>query len=317
MKIVVVEPLGLPRAAVEEILRPVAQQGHEITVYEDRPADPAATIARLDDAQIAVIANMPFPAEVIAAAPELRFVAVAFTGVNHIDIAACRERGIAVSNAAGFSTESVAELTVAMIIGLLRNVVPGDAAVRNGGTNAGLFGHELNGKTVGVIGTGEIGRRVATVLSAFGVRLLGYNRTRYPEMEQLGMQYLALDELLPASDIVTVHVAMTPETTGLLSADRIAMMKPGAFLFNLARGPVIDSRAAAQALREGRLGGLGADVFETEPPIAADHPLLGAPNTLLLPHVAFGTEESFRKRAGIVRENIEAWLAGSPTRVIV
>ncbi|MFW5827263.1 MAG: NAD(P)-dependent oxidoreductase [Alkalispirochaeta sp.] len=317
MNITVLEPLGLTTPDLDATLAPLRAAGHHITIYQDRPSSPTETIARIGDAEVVVIANMPFPGEVVRAAKNLKFLAVAFTGVNHVDIDACTERGVAVSNAAGFSTESVAELTVGMIIGMLRNVVPGDAAVRAGGTNAGLFGRELNGMTVGIVGTGEIGRRVATVLSVFGVRLLGFNRTRYPQMEALGMQYLELDELLAASDVVSVHVALTPETTGLLSAERVAGMKPGAYLVNVARGKVVDSAAVAAALESGQLAGAAIDVFETEPPIAKDHPFLKAPNTLLLPHVAFGTHESFQKRAEIVLDNIESWLDGAQKRVIV
>lgn len=317
MKIHVIEPLGLPAADLRAVLAPLEAAGHELQIHEDRPDGVEATLARIGDAEIAVIANLPMPAAVIEAAPALRFLAVAFTGVNHVDVDACRARGVAVSNAAGFSTDSVAELTLGMIIGMLRNMVPGDTALREGRGNTGLFGRELRGMTVGIVGTGTIGRQVAQLLRPFGVRLLGSNRTRYPEMEQLGMQYLDLDALLAASDIVSVHVALTPDTENLLSRERIARMKPGARLVNLARGGVMDSQAVADALRDGRLAGFATDVYETEPPIAADHPFLAAPNTLLLPHVAFGTRESFHKRAVIVRENIEGWLSGSPLRVIV
>lgn len=317
MKIHVIEPLGLPAADLRAVLAPLEAAGHELRLFEDRPDGADATLERIADAEIVVIANMPMPAAVIEAAPQLRFLAVAFTGVNHVDIAACRSRGVRVSNAAGFSTDSVAELTVGMIIGLLRKLVPGDAALREGGTNAGLFGQELRGMSVGIVGTGTIGRQVAHLLRPFGVRLLGANRTHYPEMVEIGMQYLELDAVLAASDIICVHVALTEDTQQLISRERIARMKPGARLVNLARGGVLDSAAVAEALREGRLGGLATDVYETEPPIASDHPFMSAPNTLLLPHVAFGTRESFHKRAEIVRENIAGWLAGTPTRVIV
>ena len=317
MKIVVLEPLGLPDAALRDTLRPLSEAGHTIETWSDRPSSPAETLERLGDAEIAVIANMPFPGEVIRGAQQLTFLAVAFTGVNHIDLEACRERSVAVSNAAGFSTESVAELTVAMIIGLLRNVVPADAALRAGDTNAGLFGRELNGMTVGIVGTGEIGRRVATVLSAFGVRLLGFNRTQYPEMTALGLQYLPLEDVLAASDVVSLHVALTEQTRNLISAERVAAMKPGSYLINLARGPVVDSAAVARALTEGRLAGLATDVYETEPPIGDEHPFRSAPNTLLLPHVAFGTRESFHKRARIVAENVQSWIAGDQKRVVL
>ncbi len=317
MTIAVIEPLGLPRNVLEDHFRSLAESGHRIIYYDDRPTSSAETIRRLDGVDGAVIANLPFPREVIEAAQSLRFLSVAFTGVNHIDTDACRERGIGVSNAAGFSTESVAELTVAVIISLLRSIVPGDAALRSGGTNAGLFGRELHGKTVGIIGTGAIGRYVARLLSAFGVRLLGYNRTQYPEMVEIGMQYLSLEALLAASDIVTLHVPLTDQTRDLISGERIAEMKHGAYLVNMARGAVVDSAGLAAALKDGRLAGAGIDVYETEPPIDPAHPLLSAPNTVLLPHVAFGTRESFEKRAAVVVENLHSWIDRAQKRVIV
>jgi D-3-phosphoglycerate dehydrogenase len=317
MEIAVVEPLGLSREALERIFEPLTADGHTIRYHDARPTSTAETIERIGSAEIAIITNSPFPREVLDRTNALRYLAVAFTGVNHVDVEACREKGVAVSNAAGFSTDSVAELSVAMIISLMRNVIAGDPAVRSGGTNAGLFGRELRGKSVGVVGTGAIGRRVAELLTVFGVRLLGYNRTRYPEMEALGMQYLPLAELLAAADIVTVHVALTPETTTLIGERELSAIKPGAYLVNLARGAVLDSEAAAAALSDGRLAGLATDVYETEPPIDPAHPLLQAPNTLLLPHVAFGTNESFTKRAEITLDNIQGFLRGDQRRVVV
>jgi D-3-phosphoglycerate dehydrogenase len=317
MHISILEPLGVPADALARALEPLRSEGHTVVTHDTRPTSPAQTVERIGEAEIAVFTNLPMPREVIEGAPRLKFLSVAFTGVDHIALDACRERGIAVSNAAGFSTESVAELTVGMVLALLRSVVAGDTAVRAGGTNAGLFGRELNGKTVGVVGTGAIGRRTAAILSAFGVRLLGYNRTEYPEMVSLGMQYLPLDNLLAASDIVTVHLPLTDDTKGLFSRDRIARMKPGARIVNVARGAVIDSAALAEALRSGALAGAAIDVYEHEPPIPADHPLLNAPNVLALPHVAFGTAESFALRVEIVVENILGWASGSQIRVVL
>ena len=140
---------------------------------------------------------------------------------------------------------------------------------------------------------------------------MGYSRSQRPEALSLGLSYVSLDTLLAESDIVSLHTPLTDETRGMINRDRIAKMKPGAILINTARGAVADSQALADALREGRLGALGTDVFETEPPLSEDHPLLHAPHTVLTPHVAFATEESLDRRAEITFDNVIQWLSGT------
>lgn len=317
MTIAIVEPLGVPSDQLEAAVRPFREAGHEVKTWSDRPSGDAALSERMRGAEIAVVSNIPVTRAVVEACPDLRYLSIAFTGVDHVDLVACRERGITVSNSAGYPVESVAEHTIALALAVLRRVVEGDAATRSGGDSRGLAGYEINGRTVGIIGTGAIGRRTAQLFAAFGARVLGYNRSQAPEMVAMGMQYLELDALLAASDIVTVHLPLTDETRGLISAERIARMKPGAILINVARGPVVDGGALAAALTEGRLGGAGIDVFETEPPIATDHPLVSSPRTVLAPHVAYATHESFTRRIGIMGENIQGWLDGAPVRVVL
>lgn len=263
-----------------------------------------------------MLANQPLSAEIINACPKLKMLSVAFTGVDHIALEACRARNILVCNAAGYSTNTVAELTFGLAISVIRNIVPCDGRCRRAETKDGLVGFELFGKTFGVVGTGAIGTRVAKIAAAFGCRVLAYSRTAKQELVNAGVQYVSLDELLAQSDFVSLHVPLTDATRGLINAAAIAKMKQGAVLLNTARGPVVDSAALAEALNAGKLAGAGIDVFEGEPPIAENHPLCSAKNTVLTPHVAFASREALETRADIVFANIEKWLNGAPQNVV-
>lgn len=317
MKIAVLEPLGVSREYLEELAANLEKAGHELVYYETRKTDAQSLIERGRDAQILVIDNTPLKEEVICAWPEAKFLAVAFTGVDHVDLEACRRCGIAVSNAAGYSTNGVAELVFGLIISLYRSIPACDVQVRHGGTKDGLPGRELYGKTMGIIGTGAIGCRTAAIAAAFGCRLLAFSRTKKPQMEALGASYVSLEQLMEESDIVSVHVPSNAQTRGLVSREMIARMKPSAILINTARGPVVDNEALAQALQEGKIWGAGIDVFDMEPPIPQDYPLLQAPHTVLTPHVAFATDEAMEIRAQITISNIEHWLAEDQINIIL
>ncbi len=197
-----------------------------------------------------------------------------------------------------------------MMLSLSRYMVQCDQAVRDGKDKTGLVGTELAGKTLGVIGTGKIGTRVISIARAFGMDVIAYSRTVKPELEAMGVRYLPLAEVMAQSDIVTLHTPNNAETKGLISKELIEKMKPSATFINTARGPIVDSQALADALNAGKLRAAGIDVFEMEPPIPADHPLVTAKNVLLAPHVAFATKEAMERRAEIVFENMLAWLNG-------
>lgn len=218
-----------------------------------------------------------------------------------------------ICNCAGYSTSAVADLVFGMLISLARNIIPCNDVVRKGGTKDGLVGFELEGKVFGIVGTGAIGLRVASIAQAFGCKVYAYSRTK---KDVPGITYLPLNELMAACDIVSLHVPSTPETKALINADNLALMKPGAILINTARGPVVDSEALAAALTEGRLAGACIDVFEDEPPLDPSHPLLNAPNVIATPHVAFATKQAFEKRAVIVFENIRCYLDGHPQNIM-
>ena len=308
MKIVLLESLGVPDAMIEELAAPLRAAGHTFAAY-NRAEDEETLIRQAQDADVLMLANMPLGGRVIRACKQLKFIDVAFTGVDHVDLAAAKEMGVAVSNAAGYSTQAVAELTIGQMLALLRNVPQVDARCRAGQTKQGLVGRQLSACTVGVVGTGAIGRRVAQLSSAFGAQVIGYAPRPKAEAEGL-LTYVSLEELLQRSDIVSLHCPLTAETRGLIGADQLALMRPEAYLINMARGPVVDSDALAAALNEGRIAGAAIDVFEKEPPLDTDHPLLHAKNCIVTPHVAFASAESMADRARIVFHSLDMWMKG-------
>ena len=308
MNITCVESLGISRDRFETLREHYASMGHTFTYYMDRREDEATLVDRMHDADVAVISNIKLPASVLSQCPKLRYLSVAFTGLDHIDLAYCREHGIEVQNAAGYSTTAVSELAVGMMLDLLRNIVTLNEVIRQGGSRGTFLGRELRGKTVGIVGTGAIGTATARLLLAFGATVVAWSRTQRPEVKAMGVEYMSLDELLRRSDIVSLHVPLNDQTRHLIGREQLALMKPTALLVNTARGPVCDIAAVGQALIDGTIAGAAFDVFEQEPPLPIDHLLLSSRRCLVTPHVAFATEESFAARADIVFAHVDAWL---------
>ena len=313
MRIVLLENLGCSPELVEENAAKLRALGHEFATFE-KSADAARLKAETHDADVIMLANMPLPAEVLAEAPDVKFIDVAFTGVDHIPVADARKRGIAISNASGYADESVAELCISLMIQLLRHLGEAERRCREGGTKAGLGANLLQGKTVGIIGAGAIGKRLAALCKAFGCTVLAHNRR--PVTDPAIDESVSLDELLRRSDIVSLHCPLTPETRGLIGAPQLAMMKKTAFLINTARGPVVDNKALAEALNAGTIAGAACDVFDMEPPLPADYPLLHCKNIILTPHLAFYSQESLEERAKIAFANLFAWLDGKQVNKI-
>ena len=312
-KIVLMEGLGISAAELEALEAEFA--GDAEFVSYARSADTATLIEEAKNADGMILANMPMPAEVIRACPKLRFINIAFTGVDHVGLEAARERGICVSNASGYSTEAVAELVLGAVLSFARNLRQVEDRCRAGGVKDGLVGWELRGKTVGVVGLGKIGTRTAELFHAFGCRVLAHSRTVHADAPDF-VEQVELEELLRASDIVSLHCPLTEASRGLIGARELGLMKPTALLVNAARGPVVDEAALAAALERGELGGACVDVFAKEPPLTGDQPLLRTPNTLVTPHVAFATRESMSLRARIVFDNLRAWLDGAPINLV-
>lgn len=315
MNIVIMEPLGISEALLQQQLEPLRSAGHTVMVYSDRPSSVEESIRRSKDAEILILTNSPFPAQAVDACPHLRYLDVAFTGIDHIAVEKCRERNILISNASGYSDQAVAELAIGMMLSLLRRMPDCDKAVRGGKGSKGLTGRELCGRTVGIIGLGRIGQRVARLCQAFDARVIASDPVPSGTALALGIPYLPLEELLCTADIVTLHAPSTSATAGMIGAQQLSLMRPDALFINCARGALVDQQALRDALNEGRIAGAAADVFPQEPPLPADAPMLHAGNTILTPHIAFATEESMLRRAKIVFENLDAYLSGTPVRL--
>jgi D-3-phosphoglycerate dehydrogenase len=313
MKLVIIEPLGVEKNKLLQMAKDTLGNALKIIYYDTKVTDTKTLIERGSNADIIAVSNLPLNKEVIFGCKNLKMLSVAFTGVDHIAMDACREKNITVCNCAGYSNAAVSDLVFGLLISIYRNIISCNNTVRRSETKDGLVGFELEGKKFGVIGTGAIGSRVCSIARAFGCEVYAYSRT----IKNLnGVKYVDLDTLLSTCDIVSLHVPLTEETKGLISSGKISLMKKNAVLINTARGPIIDSKALADALNKGKIAGAGVDVFETEPPIDTKHPLLNAKNLIATPHVAFATKEALIKRAIIVFDNIKAFLNGSPKNII-
>lgn len=309
MKIVAVEPIGISRQRAEELVERYAAKGCDFVVYPDRKEDEQTLVERMKDADVVIVSNIHLSREVLEQCPKLKFLNVAFTGLDHIDQDYCREKGILIRNASGYATQAVAELAVGLMLDVYRKITPFDASTRNLQGRNNILGRELHGKTVGLVGTGAIGLRTAAILKAFGCRLLAYSRTERQEALDMGIEYTTLEDLMQRSDIISLHTPLTAQTKGLISREMLELCKPSAIIINTARGAVIDNKALAEMLNKDCIAGAGIDVYEYEPPLQSNHPLLSAKNAVLLPHVAFATEESFSIRVDIILRNLDEYLA--------
>lgn len=300
MKIVCVEPLGMSKSFFEEKKQEYKEKGVAFEYYMDRDERVDVMAMRMYEADIVIVSNIPLPAQLLSRCPQLKMLSVAFTGLDHIDLAYCEAHQIKVRNAAGYSTTAVSELAVGLMIDLLRDTHRCDRMTRAGEGRGTLIGSELRGRTVGVVGTGAIGIATIRLLQAFGCRIVAYSRTEKESVKEIGVTYMGLEDLMRVSDIVTLHVPLNEGTRHLINAHLIGLMKPTALLVNTARGGVVDTQALAGALRRETIRGAAVDVYETEPPLDVNHPLLQAPNCICLPHIGYATREAFDIRADIV-----------------
>lgn len=304
MKIVFLEPLGLSVEKIERECETLVRQGHEVVIYNDKC--PEKNIDRAKDADIVVESNMPLRKDFFDACPNIKMLSIAFTGLDHIDLEECERRGIIVNNAAGYSTEAVAEEVICMMIGLYRHVIENDKITRSCEGMPLSPGREIANKVVGVVGLGAIGQRTAKLAQAFGCKVIAWNRT---PKDVEGVTLVDKETLFRESDIVTLHIALNKDTRNFVSAKEIGLMKKSAVIINAARGPVVNTNDIAEALKSHSIAGAAIDVYDTEHPIGKDNPLLSAPNTMLLPHIGFATEEAFELRLGIVVRNVEKYLS--------
>lgn len=305
MKIVAVEPIGISEERAKIIAGELAAKGHEFVCYRNRKEDAETLIHRMEDAEIVIVSNIKIGADILSQCPKLKMLNVAFTGLDHIDLAYCREHGIVVKNASGYATEGVAELAIGLMLDVYRHITVLDADIRKGGTRNNFLGKELRGKRVGIVGTGAIGTQTALLLQHFGCEVVAWSRSERDEIKAHGISYLPLDELMRTCDIISLHVPLTAETHHLISRDLLEMCKSTAVIINTARGNVVDIDALAELLTAGKIAGAGIDVYEKEPPLAENHPLFSAPNCVLVPHVGYATREAFDDRIDIILGNLD------------
>ncbi len=294
----------------------------EVVYSAGYPSNETELIARTAQADIIVGADVEFSAEVIQGNPSLKMISLWSTGYNNVDLGAARQRHVVVSNVPGYSAYSVAEHTWAMVLYLAKKLAAADTHVRGRQFDwSAIRGLELFGKTVGIVGTGAIGTRSAAIAHGFGCRVLACAKHPSPlRAEQLGLTYVSLPDLLANSDIILLHVPLTDETRHMIDGAAFRLMTKRPVLVNTARGAIVEMETLVRALDEGQISGLGLDVMWDEPPdweTPAIQKLLGLENVVLSPHCGSHTREAFQRLTRICLDNVEAFLKGVPTNVVV
>jgi glycerate dehydrogenase len=292
----------------------------DLEVFERTHPDDVAE--RGAGADVILTNKTPIRADVFRRLPDLKYIGVLATGYDVIDIVAARAHGVVVTNIPTYASTSVAQFVIALLLELCHNVKQHSDAVRAGEWRRSPDWSfcmtpliELAGKTMGIVGFGRIGRHTGKIADALGMPVLAYDTMHGPDPGWPGFRWMALNELLQASDVVSLNLPLTPETRGVINRTSLALMKPSAFLINTSRGPLVVDHDLAEALNAGRLAGAGLDVLSVEPP-AEDNPLLTARNCLVTPHMAWATHEARSRLMDMVIENVRCFLSGKPRNVI-
>jgi len=298
---------------------PSLQELGDLTVYDITP--PELVIRRIGDAEIVIVDKTPLTEEILKACPSIRFIAVLATGYNIVDVQAARRLGIPVANVPGYAGPIVAQATIALMLEVFSKVGIHDASVHQGDwTRTPYFCYtcgpilEVSGKTLGIIGLGDIGTRVARIASAMGMKILAHTRTERP-VDLPDFRYGTLEEVLSESDVVSLHVPQFPETERLIRKETLQLMKKEAVLINTSRGGLLDEQAVADALNEGRIAAAALDVLAVEP-MDPDCPLRTAKNCIITPHIAWASDDAIRKIKKVTHQNVQAFLNGEELNVV-
>ncbi|MGO5094927.1 D-2-hydroxyacid dehydrogenase [Agathobaculum sp. LCP25S3_E8] len=291
----------------------------EVTVFDRTPVD--QIIPHIGSAEIVITNKTPLRRETLDACPSIRYIGVLATGYDVVDVQAARERGIPVTNVPAYGTAAVGQYAIAMLLEICHHVAHHAQAVRDGRWQScpdWCFWDypliELDGKTMGVIGFGRIGRQTARIAKAMGMRILAYDNNLCDEGRAIG-DYVSLDALYAQSDVIALHCPLFPETRGMICKESIAKMKDGVILLNNSRGPLINEQDLADALESGKVYAAGLDVVSTEP-IAGDNPLLHAKNCFITPHISWASRESRARIMDMAANNLSQWLAGTPIHIV-
>jgi len=291
-----------------------------LEVY-DRTAE-SLIVERCKGAEIIFTNKTPLRESVLSQLPDLKYIGVLATGYNVVDVDYAKTRGIAVANVPGYGTASVVQMTFALLLELCQHVQSHSDSVRQGDWasspdfcywNYPLI--ELEGKSIGIIGFGSIGQKVADIATAFGMNIIGFSRTKSDQSHRKNFKWAELDDLLKESDVVSVHCPLFPETQGIINKDSLRLMKRTAFFLNTSRGPLMVDQDLADALNEGIIAGAGIDVLSVEPP-SANNPLFKAKNCLITPHIAWATKEARSRLMGIAENNLSSFLNQKPINIV-
>ncbi len=293
----------------------------EITVY-DRTTDSSMIVERMKAAEIVYTNKTPISKENIEACPKLKYIGVLATGYNVVDVEAAQKAGVVVSNIPTYGTNAVAQYTIALLLELCHHVGEHSACVKRGEWASNpdwCFWKypliELAGKTIGIIGFGRIGQSTAKIAQALGMKVLAYDSYKNRSLESENCKYVSLDELYAASDVISLHCPLFPETKGIINKESIAKMKNGVMILNASRGPLIIEEDLTDALNSGKVAGAALDVVSSEP-IRADNPLLSAKNCIITPHIAWAAKESRQRLMDIAINNLKAFIEGKPENVV-
>ena len=292
----------------------------EVQVYNRTPAE--KTVERIGDAPVILTNKTAITKEILDQCPAIRYIGVLATGYNVVDVKAAAQKGIVVTNIPSYGTDAVAQYAFALLLELCHHVGLHDESVKAGEwEKCQDFCYwktplmELAGKTMGIIGFGRIGQRTGAIARAMGMKVLAYDRFQRPELENENCRYVSLEQLLAASDVISLHCPLLPETKGVINRDTISRMKDGVLIINTSRGDLVVEKDLAEALISGKVAGAAADVVSTEP-IRGDNPLLKAPNMIITPHMAWGAKESRGRLMNQAVENLKAFLSGNPVNTV-
>jgi len=296
------------------------QQLGDLLVFDRTPRE--KILERSQGAEIILTNKTPLDKQTLDQLPSLRYIGVLATGYNVIDIEAAHSNGVIVSNARSYGTSSVAQMTIALLLELCLHVQRHADAVKNGDWTSSkdwCFWNypliELSGKTMGIVGFGNIGQRVADLATAFDMRVVSTSRTQTDQSQRKNFEWKSFDELLKVSDVVSLHCPLTNDTKGLINLENLKKMKRSAFLINTSRGPLIEEKELSIALNEGLIAGAALDVLGSEPPVE-DNPLLTTRNCIVTPHIGWATKESRMRLMQIVIENLQAFCDGNPKNIV-
>jgi glycerate dehydrogenase len=279
-------------------------------------------LERCKGAEIIFTNKTPLRESILSQLPDLKYIGVLATGYNVVDVDYAKTRGIAVANVPGYGTASVVQMTFALLLELCQHVQSHSDSVRKGDWAASpdfcYWNYpliELEGKSIGIIGFGSIGQKVADIATAFGMNIIGFSRTRSDQSHRKNFKWAELNELLKESDVVSVHCPLFPETQGIINMNSLKLMKRTAFFLNTSRGPLMVDQDLADALNQGIIAGAGIDVLSVEPP-SADNPLFKAKNCLITPHIAWATKEARSRLMGIAENNLSSFLNQKPVNIV-